>query len=237
MSESMQWDRPETIGEPDDLVGDEGLDGGEEQEAPDYQEQLRALEQRLQQYEAKESTYQQTINQLLQGRQQEPQEQEQGFSLDDLPDPVEKPDEFKRLLQDRIKEFSTSQIQQVQQRTQAEFSHKEGVSLLDRKFRERYGDLAEKELLLGSAAAAEFRAAGSLDNALRDPDGFVDKVAERMRRELGQTGSTGNRPPKGRTAGASGGTTGNQSSGGGKQQPAPGFLSQLKKAQMESGLI
>jgi len=238
MSEAHDYPYPDTIGEPDDGSDLMGLDGGEEDDGPSVEDQMAALQARLDQYEAKEQTYQQTINQLIQSRSsdQPVQQPEPEFKLDDLPDPVENPDAFKSTLQQRVRDYTTSTVDSYSQRTRAEMSQQEALQLLDRKFRERYTDLAQKELLLSSAASAEFRAAGSLDRVLQDPDSYIDKVAERMRKELGNPAPQG-KPNTGRTAGVSGGSTGNRTSGGGQQKQPPGFLSQLKKAQVESGLI
>lgn len=233
-------------------IGEEPEPSAEEPSAkPDDVSELR---ERLERFEAKEREFsererrmQETIDKLLtsqqaQQRPSQPSEPE-SISFNDLPDPVDNPAEFKRTLGERMQRMLASQQQaQSQQQTR-----QQRLDALWNQFQTRYPDLAKREALVNGVAALEAnqlrsRGLDPQEALLVDPDGFMDRIARRMRQELGE-GESGSEPdgkqeqqrPATRTAGVSGGS---QPRGGDKgAQKAPGFIEQLKRAQQDSGLI
>lgn len=233
-------------------IGEESEPPAEEPAAkPDDVSELR---ERLERFEAKEREFsererrmQETIDRLLTSQQapQRPAEpaQPEQVSFNDLPDPVDKPDEFKRTLGERIERaFAFRQQVQSQQQTR-----QQRLDAVWGQFQSKYPELARREALVNGVASLEanqLRARGvdPQDALLADPDGFMDRVARRMRQELGE-GEPGSEPdgkqepqrPATRTAGVS---SGSQPRGGDKgAQKSPGFIEQLKRAQQDSGLI
>lgn len=163
-------------------------------------------------------------------------------SFDDLPDIVEKPEEFRKALSQRLSkvleasEARTRKVTQeaaTKQKTATDLEHLWGT------FKESHKDLADRDLLAQAAATAEFNdltARGIKDvigAALADEKGFVDRIAKRMRTELGMPQSAG---PNRRTQGVGQGSRPAGSPGADNTAP-PGFIKQLRKAQLDSGLI
>lgn len=225
---------------------------------------IRALEERFEQnqqaFNAERERWQQTVDRLIQAqapRQQEPQQQQrqqQGIDFSDLPDPVDRPDDFKKALAQQfetaINQRLTSTIDQFHTQTTQARTVEQQLNDMWAKFQEDYSDLASKTVTLQGAAMAERnelqrRGVDPQQAMLADPDGFMRRVADRMRSELGmqapapqqQQQQQQQQPaPANRTGGVGGGSN---FSGGGKKsgnQPSP-FSDQLKKFQLDSGLI
>lgn len=242
---------PSTIGDPvddDDLLGEEeeqeeleaqgGEGEGEGEEAPDEPSEIDALKAHM---ESQFSSFQRTLSQLIQ---KAPGDETPAIDFSDLPDPVTDAKAFNAALGERVNKALTTSQQAAAQADQAA-----KVNALWEGFKTEYADLAPKELLARSAAAAELedaRARGldSLDWAVNNPVEFRKKVADRMRKELGVAAPAGDtRTPKpgtkpaNRTGGVSGGSKGAGTSGGKKPEKPAGFLDQMKKSQLDAGLI
>jgi hypothetical protein len=224
--------------------------GEEEVVEPKVEEEdrLAALERKIEEQQAQfaeeRRTWQHSIDRLLQQRQerQEPH-QPAGPSVDfsGLPDPVEKPEEFQKTLQQRVGSALQNQQKQLQeywqQTSQKQFSEKEHLDRLWNKFQTEHSDLADKNALLQGTIATykgelSQRGLDIQQEIYQNPDNFINEVARRMRAELGTPAPA----PVNRTGGLGGGTSYN---GGGKGQDKkyPGFMEQLKKAQLDSGLV
>lgn len=258
---------PETIGDEDDdgydLLGDEQEGGekeggekdgkGNEDDPPD----LSSLEQRLDQMQEQLQSKDQMISQLIGQRtpaQDTPPADTGGqdmsdISLEDLPDPVEKPKEFKTALAKKFGEVSSRSQQQSQQAAQQQ-QRQLAIQRMELDFQRDYEDLADRKALMRGAVseeAQELRKQGvdSEQFIMNNQGQFLQRVADRMRKELGETGSDDGRGQSRskqrstkRTRGVSGGsapsTSGNR---GRKQEKAPSFTEQLKKTQHDMGLI
>lgn len=228
-------------------------------------ERLAAIEERLQAqqnaFNQERERWQKTVDQLIQrsaqptapAPQPEP-EPPKGPSFDDLPDPVDRPEEFKRELARRFNASLNEQIDSRFQRQSSQLSEQQQRSQafddMWNTFQDRYSDLAKRQTLLRGAILAEQeqmrrQRVDPTDAMLADPEGFIEKVATRMKSELGDPAgedhneggpfAPGSRQAN-RTAGLAGGSSVN---GKGKTQApkAPGFLDQFKKMQMDDGLI
>lgn len=230
------------------------------------QAQLRKMEERFEQnqqaFEAERARWQQTVDRLIQTQQtlqprQEPERpQQQPVDFSDLPDPVDKPDDFKKALAERFErqmsERMTSTLSQYQQQNTQQQTRQQAFDAMWNKFQQDYADLADKTTTLKGAIISEREAlqARGVDPQqaiLADPDGFMQRVANSMRQELGTTapepqapGSAPaqepQRPAANRTGGVGGGTN-TGGTGGGKAKQPPQFSEQLKKMQLDSGLI
>ena len=238
--------------------------------APDpVQEQLAKMEARFEAnqraFEEERTRWQQTVDRLIQSQAAPapaapaPQEQPKGIYFGDLPDPVDKPEDFKRALAERFeKEISqrlSSTLDQYQQQTSQQQTSQQAFDAMWAKFQQDYSDLADKTTTLKGAIVSEREAmqARGLDPQqaiLADPDGFMRRIATKMRDELGVTAPSvqdtevpppASTPGQGqqtanRTAGVGGGSTQN-ARGTGQPKPPPSFIEQLKKIQLDSGLI
>lgn len=232
---------PKTLGADDDddpnrdLVGDDDGEGdGEGEGGEDPVAQLRRESQE------REERYMRTINTLIgqqQGRGGDAGGDNSGdagtLSFDDLPDPVEDRAGFNKALAEKFGTVTKAQQEQMMQQMQRQ----NAVNSLESRFKTKYSDLAGKSALMRAAVQEEADAmrADGLDPqqaAINDQDGFIEKVAKRMKRELGQEGGK----PRGRTRGVSAGSKGKTTGKPAKEKPK-GFLDQLKKAQLDSGLI
>lgn len=251
------------MGEPEE--GQEGGEGGggDTLEARLAAMEER-LENERQQFAEERKQWQSSVDRLIQGQAapQQPQQPAQqpsqprqedlpGVDLSGLPDPVDKPQEYQAELGRRIsaamhQQAQTMQqrMQQTQQQTQQELDRDRQLNELWDKFKTEYSDLADKQITLNGAVTAEFndmrrRGVDPMQGIFANPDGFMQSVATRMRNELGQPANgDGNQPPPqpNRTKGLGGGSKPSGAGEGGGKNP-PGFLSQLKKAQLDSGLI
>lgn len=228
---------PQTIGEErdedhQDLIGDEEDDdtGGNDDPVAQLRQESREREER----------YMRTINQLLatqQGRGADTGGDNSGdagtIDFDDLPDPVEDRKGFNKALAEKFGTVSQAQRAQIMQ----DMQRQNAVTSLETRFKTKYTDLAGKSALMRAAVQEEADAmrAEGLDPqqaAMNDQDGFIDRVANRMKKELGQ----GDTKPRGRTRGVSAGSRQKGSNKPPKEKPK-GFLDQLKEAQLDSGLI
>lgn len=187
-------------------------------------------------YEKQRQRDQELIDRLIQGQSvqahAQPRAEDTAVKFDDLPDPVDKPDDFRRAL---AQKFETALAQR--ERQQSTVSQRQQVlDSMWNRFQAEHPDLAKRQALVQGAAAFEanmLRQSGiDTDTYIRsNPDGFISRVVQRMREELGE----GEAPKDtGRTAGVSGGTVSQSKA---KAAPkAPGFIEQMRKAQMEDGL-
>lgn len=236
------------IGEPE--PDEEPAVDPKEDLAAKIREELRA------EWDAERANWQKTVDKLLQGLpaqapqqpQQEPAPKAPALDFSNLPDPVDKPEEFRRAMQEQMsqsfqaqQEYLRHQYQQEQRQYQTAAQKEKALDDLWGKFQTSYSDLATKETLLRGAIQAEsesYRQRGMdpADGILREPDDFMERVASRMRKELGAPAPAAPSPTPNRTGGLAGGTSYNGASNVKGKEP-PGFLSQLKKAQADSGLI
>lgn len=232
-------------------------EGGEQN---DLAARLQAIEERFekeqQAFAEERKSWQQTVDRLIQQQAAprhapaEPQ-QPQGVDFNDLPDPVDKPEDFKRALAEKFQKTLQAQQQAQQQQASQQQSVSQQLDALWERFKSEHADLAGKTITLQGAIVAErndmqMRGIDPQQGILSDPDGFMRRIADRMRSELGTT--TQNDPPPApgsqqttqqpanRTGGIAGGTSVN-GSGKGKGKEPPGFLAQLKQSQLDSGLI
>lgn len=244
---------PHTIGEPDDgsddLIGGEGeseLEDDPGQGGPaSADDRLAEMQARMERIETearqREQFYQDQLAKQASGGAAGGGDAEDDLKLDDLPDPVEDIGKFREQLSARVKDYTTKTAKRVADSVRSETSQQQAFENVWSRFRSQHEDLAEKQVLLRAAAMAEIEDAQSrgLDPATviqRDSDGFITRVADRMRSELGVSGEGGGKPNPGRTKGASGGSRTTGKGGGGARKPA-GFADQLKKQQAEFGLI
>lgn len=220
------------------------------------------FEQSQQAFNEERARWQQTVDRLIQ-TQATPQRQEpeppqtQAVDFGDLPDPVDKPEDFKRALAEKFEKQLTdrmsSSLNQYQQQSTQQQTQQQAFDAMWAKFQKDYADLADKTTTLKGAILSEREAlqARGVDpqqSILSDPDGFMKRVAANMRAELGITenpaptqqeqapASTPGQQQANRTGGVGGGTNMN-GTGAGKTKQPPKFSEQLKKMQLDSGLI
>lgn len=241
-------------------IGEEEQDGAAPETDP-VQAQMQKLQEQFEQsqqaFNEERARWQQTVDRLIQ-TQSAPQRQEpeapkqQPVDFADLPDPVDKPEDFKRALAEKFEkqltERMSSSLNQYQQQSSHQQTQQQAFDSMWAKFQQDYADLADKTTTLKGAILSEREAmsARGIDPQqaiLADPDGFMKRVADSMRKELGTTGGEPPAPTApapeqqaNRTGGVGGGT--NMSGGGaGKGKKPPSFSEQLKKFQLDSGLL
>lgn len=248
-----------------------------EEEAPtseetDVEARIRQMEERFEANQAafqeERARWQQTVDKLItqQAPRQEqtpPTPQAQPIDFSDLPDPVDKPEEFKKAMAQRFEQEMnqrmSQQFEQYQHRQTAQQTVSQQLDDVWTRFQGQHPDLAAKTITLQGAVLAERNAMQQrgIDpqrGILADPDGFMNNVAKRMRDELGmaapeptsqhqQPGSTPGagqqqqqQQPANRTAGVGGASRVN-GGGQGSGKGSPSFIDQLKKTQLDSGLI
>lgn len=249
-------------------IGEVEDDEGEQGDGSSLEERLAALEaareEERKQFDSERQRWQTTVDRLLQSQaapaqshppaqpapQQPAQPQMPEVNLNGMPDPVDRPQEYQQELARRVNyamqqqsQAVRQQFEQFQQETQQATSQEQQLNQLWDRFKSEYSDLADKQITLNGAVSAEMqgmkqRGVDPMRGALADPDGFLQNVANRMRRELGTPngGGEGLQPPPNRTKGLGNGTKVNGNVAG-KGEKSPGFLAQLKKAQLDSGLI
>lgn len=240
--------------QPEKFLGD--FETREEAEAfiRDAKTRLDGIDDWRKEQAEREQRYQDTINRLIStsagtGQPAQQQSPQDDFSklVESLPDPVEKPDEFKRALGSTlarvagtVREHSVSQ------------DRSRALSEFQTKFTDKHADLAKFAVIRDAALNGEadrLRQAGSdpYQAYASDPDGFMDRVAARTRQTLTEMGVDpapahqpdpaleAGKPPANRTGGIPG--------AGGKMNgaaPAPGvtsFVAELKKQQLASGFF
>lgn len=223
------------IGEDDSAQdqGKPGLPAGDK--LPDIEALRSELTTLRESYEKQRQRDQELIDRLIQGQrpQVQPDPMDAPVKFDDLPDPVDKPEDFRRTLAQKF-EMALAQ----RERRQSVMSQQQ--ALLDgmwNRFQTEHPDLAKRPALVQGAAAIEataLRQSGiDMDAYLRsNPDGFLSRVVQRMRAELGMEATT----PKdsGRTVGVSGGTVSQAKAPAAPK--APSFMEQMRKFQAEDGL-
>lgn len=256
------------IGEPEPSDPNAAGGGGED---PKYAALERQFEEMKQAQEEERKYYRQTIDRLIQGQQaaqpqQPPQQPSQPPAPDftNLPDPVDKPQEFQRELGNRFNQSLQQQLQYYQQTTQqqqqSQQSRQQALDNMWNTFQSQYGDLAQKQTLLRGAIAAERaemqqRGIDPEQGMFMDQNGFMERIASRMRTELGTPGNggqssynggqdggqggqqlqQGGNPPN-RTGGLGGGSNYN-GKGAGSGDKSVSFSQQLKNRQLNDGLI
>ena len=240
--------------------GLEADDAGGQQHGDDISQHLQRLEQQIKQQNERFENQQRFMNTALQNmmysqpgaQQQQAQEaQKAGLDFDDLPDPVDKPEEFRKALANKMSSFQEQESARLRSEFQQQSQTGSQADDLWRRFQSEYPELAKREALVQGATALEMQALsreGVPDPqraVFMDPDGFIKRVASRMERELGAEGGDegnadsaaggGARQQSNRTQGVSSGTR--QAAAAPPANKPPGFLSQLKKTQLDSGLI
>lgn len=204
-------------------------------ETPDYAAQIADLRAKM---EAAETRHQQErlMWQTALMRPNPEPEPPQLPSFDDLPDPVENPEEFRKTLSQRMTQSFAQQQEAVTRRLETSTSQKQDLDNLWSRFKSEYEDLAGREALVQGAAALEvqkLRAQGIQDPhqaIMADQDGFLSRVAARMKAELGEDVKPN------RTQGVGGGSR-TVVKPEKEDKPAPKFVDQLKAVQLQNGLI
>lgn len=266
---------PHTIGEPEPPAP--------APELSDEQKRLQQLEQELaeqrQQWNQREQHYQSTLEALMaqrypaQGYQQGPaqgqqpaQPQTPQFSLDDLPDPIQSPTEFKTKLAEKIGTTLQSQSQS-QAQVYEQMARGQALDSVWNRFTTQHAELAKHDLLVNGASQqlmSDLRARGidPVALAMQNPDSLVGALAERVQAGLaqfsgqqpGQQPGPGQPPqqlgpaqqgqqpaPQQHQPGAprtQGFATGSTATGAPQQpQQPPSFTEQLKKAQQDMGVL
>ncbi len=238
---------PRTIGEPTE--DEEELELGEDDEDED-DPAVAALKQELgtlRETVGQQNQYMQQLTASLITRQDSGGGQEdEDFNLDDLPDPVNEREAFNKELATRVKNHVSAQSQ----RTNSAQNVNALETDLNNRFARDYEDLTGRNTLFKAAVADEIAAmsTGGLDATAAisaDRDGFLKKVATRMRTDLGMDEDGGGKPaPKKRAKSKSRAKTLGQPSRGrtkskrGDQKPKPkGFIAELRQQQSDMGLI
>lgn len=255
---------PHTIGSEKEPL-DRGLDqydvddGGSQE--PSVDEKLAALEAKIEEQDRLRTQEREFYQNMLaarmgqQGQDGQDQGQDQGaagISFDDLPDPVDKPEEFRKGLSQKFNSAMEQERERIQQSVNHQTSNAQALDRMWNTFKQRYPDLAEKEALVSGVTnmeAQRIRAQGGdvPSVVMADPDGFMERIAGRMKQELGISDNDngqqeGNHGQNGRQGGGAGRTRGvssgtrQQGRPRGGEQPRP-FMDQLKKTQLDSGLI
>lgn len=255
-----------SIGAPDpEEDGEKGSEGEDTVAARLAQlEEQREEDRRM--FAEERKHWQSTVDRLLQGQAAPSGQASQGgqapeppkspeVDFSGLPDPVDKPAEYQAELSRRMNSAMQQQVSLTEQRvraaqeqTQQQQNVYQQLDNMWEQFKTKYQDLADKQITLKGSVSAEIegmrqRGVDPTQGMMADPDGFMERVASRMRKELGEPdqgqsgseGEAGNTPPN-RTKGLGNGTKVNGMSGKGGKKP-PGFLDQLKKVQLDSGLI
>jgi hypothetical protein len=219
-------------------------------ESSPLEARLAALEAERQQdrerYESLLAKSQSTIDRLLQGlpmQQQAPSSSPAGFdALPDLPDPVEKPDEFRKAVADLVRRQATEVSQTLAQHNTSQ----QQVADIRARFWEENRDLKDYPEFVESAYAKEVQRLQALGidpstALLRDPDGLSARVAQLARERvqalgIGKPAEAPGKKGAGRTAGVSGGTTPAVSKAPAVNGDASiGFVDELKRQQVASG--
>lgn len=180
---------------------------GEPESAPELTPEQQEIATLRQQLEAQGQQTQQllgAVTQMVQ-RQQYPQQypQQQApqepaglpeFSLDGLPDPVSKPTDFTKQLQERIAARDTQLTQHltnnITQNITGQLSRAHAMDSVYNRFVQQHPDLARYQSMVQGAAAAEFSNLKQYgyDPAMiaqQNPDSLVANIAARMQSELG----------------------------------------------------
>ena len=184
---------------------------------------------------------QQTIDRLLQGIPAQAAPAPAPEATLDLPDPVEKPEEFRRAVIEQI----TRTTAQERQRQQAETRASVSMAEVRQKFWDRNSDLTEYPEFVESAYNKEATRLQSMGldpqvALLRDPDGISERVAEIARARIAALGIVpkGEAAPRrqGRTAGVSSASSPAAAKPNGRPPVSNSdFLDELKRQQVESG--
>lgn len=220
----------------------------------DPHEQIRRLEEKLDRNERfMQTLLQQQNTQGAHGNAPEPPEEYAGLNPDDLPDPVEKPSEFRAALAEHDRK-TREYFERQQQNALGQMNRAQSLNQVWSKFQSEHADLAKRTALVNAATSVELQELqreGISDvesYILSDPDQFNRRVAERMKRELGlDSGSDDGDasqhnqvrrepPPSNRTKGVGGGSR-QQISGKGGDDTTKSFTDQLKTSQLENGLM
>ena len=254
MSTASEFPFPTTLGEQSD--GDEDLigqgEGGDEGDpgALSPEDRIAEMERRLEQQSEtfeqrlaeRDRMFQNTLTSVMSGGKAAAQEEGDDLNLDDLPDPVENYQEFRSKLKERIQSHTKNVVSRATDTAQTQNQQQQAFNDVWSRFRTEYPDLAKRNTLLRAAAEQEVlelqgRGADPASAIQTDSEGFIKRVADRMNQELGiDNSASGGKPSPGRTKGTSGGSRAAGKGGGGAKQPAS-FIDQLKKQQVESGLI
>lgn len=258
---------PKYLGDPDaddgnqDLLGadDDGDDLEHDEEFANLQQQFEDLQGR---FADNQDLTQQLLMQLATNGQNNNNQQQSNaaeeINFDDLPDPVEKRAEFNKELGTRINKI----LEQRTTNSDTANQYQNALNNLETSFRTNYEDLAAKPALFQSVLTQkvnQLRARGLDPKAVvfSQPDKFLKGVAEQMYDELGidpeddaddDDGQQQHRGKKkvqfkkrgaNRTKGLGRQSTDTNARGGksGKDKQPLGFTDQLKKTQLENGLI
>ena len=226
----------------EDAIAPTGSTPASNEDDDPVQAKLDAMQARFEAQEARwasrEQHNQMVIDQLMH-RGQPAETGPEPVNWDDLPDPVEKPDEFKSA----IAKKSQQAIEYAAKSAQSSNGQSQSLDQVWNEFKTEHPDLATYESTVQGATAliaSEYRAQG-LDPAraiLSDPANFKSRVAERIKKELklgdGDNGE-GAHPTALRTAGVSGGKKPRGKTPA--AAPAKGFIAQMQETQAKHGLI
>lgn len=241
----------------DDEGNDEFLPGFKSrQEAEDFIRDARSLREDFDKLRdetgEREQRDRETINRLIAGQQaprHEPARQEPSLDqqLEALPDPVERPEEFKRGLAGLIK----SQVETGTQRVTNQSTRQTQLSGLYDRFKTENPDFAPYEEIIEGVARREAQALSAngsnpQDAILADPDGFLSRVKNGVSKRLesygvkpggkGKNEGDGDGdPPPNRTDGVSGGSQ--PASRGNGAAPPSTFAKEMQKMQEETGFF
>ena len=246
------------IGEPDPVVTptapalstDEQWQQRLEQQNQQWQQRFDSLTQTL--------AMQQRFPQQPQSAQPaQPAQQPAAVTFADLPDAVQNPSEFNRVLGERLQQAfqaSSQQSASAQAQLMDQQARANAINGVWSTIQSRHPDLAARAALVQGAAAVEFGAlrAQGIDPvaiAQGNPESLVGRIVQRMQQELGMPTGQPTQPagypmqqPMGypmqgaaRTAGIATASTTMPTAPAAPQ--ATGFIEQLRKAQLDSGLI
>lgn len=258
---------PMTLGDPDavdpnlDLVDDD-----EDEESP----MLTAMQEQLDGMETKNATEREFLQNAILSLTQNnaapaaaaaQDEAALALNLDDLPDPVEKREDFNKELGTRINKFVSTSQQNFAASVTAQNSNTQSLQDLENRFTRDHGELAKKPALFQAVMTQEVanlknRGLDPSKFVFADPDGFLKKVAEGMRNELGLTedddlgdeettpgrktkvvnlNAKRKRLPRAKGVRA-GSTARTPSKKTGRDKPTS-FIDELKKQQLEMGIV
>lgn len=237
-----------------EVIGDDNADQNvqEQQKSPEQlQAQLDLLKSELERERAaaaeKEQRYLQSLDSIVTKNVArpvvpEPEVPSQAtLQLDDLPDPVQSPTEFKQKLVEKVTGYVAQQTASTQQQLLAQMNRAQVLDNLWNRFRSdpSRAELAKREALLQGAAAITFNELRNkgLDPvvvASTNPDSLIGAIVSRMQSEL-KIGNDDQVPGASRAATVSAG-----SSIGTVPTTAPkvtSFVEQHKAVRRKMGLV
>lgn len=205
----------------------------EETELSAEAKRLAELEEERKEWQSRYDKLQDTVNTLIAKPEAEPEKvNEPEFLSAELPDPVEKPEDFKKALRDRD-EAMRKYVNDLNANALKNYtSQNEETTKLNKMwsdFKTKYEDIDETLAETFARKEAErIRAEGRDPKKvmLSNPDGFMENVATSAKSYLAKFNQ-----PNNRTA-----VLGGDTATGGKKTPdAPNFIDQIKDFQRKDG--